>query len=90
MAKKKPLTPMEFKTLENKLRRMAARQGFTLSKSRLRDPRALGYGGYQIERDNVIVAGGQSYQHMMSLDEVEAWLLSEPERRRTGGRPGGS
>jgi hypothetical protein len=37
------------KVRENKLRRMAARQGLKLLKSRRRDPRALEYGGYQLQ-----------------------------------------
>jgi hypothetical protein len=36
------------KTRENRLRRVAERRGFRLEKSRLRDPRAIGYGRYCI------------------------------------------
>jgi hypothetical protein len=82
MAKRKPLdkmTPIEFKTFENRLRRMALRQGYELNKSRLRDTRAIGYGGYMIidASTNHVVAGAHPHSHSMSLDEVEAWLLSE-------------
>jgi hypothetical protein len=34
------------KVRENRLRRMAARQGLALQKSRTRDPRALAFGAY--------------------------------------------
>jgi hypothetical protein len=82
MAKRKSLdkmTPIELKTFENRLRRMASRQGYELSKSRLRDPRAIGYGGYMIidASTNHVAAGGHPHAHTMSLDEIEAWLLSD-------------
>jgi hypothetical protein len=82
MAKRKSLdkmTPVEFKTFENRLRRMASRQGYELNKSRLRDPRAIGFGGYMIidASTNHVVAGAHPHAHSMSLDEVETWLLSE-------------
>jgi hypothetical protein len=38
----------KFKTLENKVRRMLARRGYKLIKSRARDPAAIGYGDYVI------------------------------------------
>ena len=44
----KALRPQEYKVLENKLRRAAARQGLRMEKSRSRDPRAIGYGTYQL------------------------------------------
>ena len=44
----KALRPQEYKVLENKLRRAAARQGLRLEKSRSRDPLAIGYGTYQL------------------------------------------
>lgn len=39
---------MSDKTLENRLRRMAGRQGLVLRKSRSRDPRAVDYGLYAL------------------------------------------
>ena len=59
------------KIRENRLRRMAERQGLQLQKSRRRDPRAVGYGTWQIvdPQGNRVASG--------SLDEVEAWLTSE-------------
>lgn len=41
-------SPNEFKTYENLLRRAAARQGYKLSKSRARDPRAVDFGTYML------------------------------------------
>jgi hypothetical protein len=42
-------SPRIDKVRENRLRRMAQRQGKTLSRSRVRDPFALGYGIYSID-----------------------------------------
>ncbi len=51
------------KVRENRLRRMAERQGCRLVKSRRRDPRALGFGGYMLidARDNVALLGGSPH-----------------------------
>lgn len=63
------------KVRENKLRRMAQRQGYQLMKSRRRDPRAVDYGRWLIvdPTRNAIVAGEPGY---WTLDDVEGWLLS--------------
>lgn len=37
------------KVIENRLRRVARRQGYTLRRSRVRDPRAASYGRYRLE-----------------------------------------
>ena len=64
------------KTRENRLRRMADRQGLVLQKSRRRDPQAIDYGGWQItDGNNWLVFGeraGRGYG--ASLDEIEEWL----------------
>ena len=64
------------KVRENRLRRMARRQGLGLRKFRVRDPRALDFGRWLIFdlQGNYVVAGdpGQMY-----LDDVEAWLTSD-------------
>jgi hypothetical protein len=65
------------KVRENLLRRMAKRQGLVVHKSRTRDPRAIGYGGYMISTDNAIVAGATPSAFSMNMDEVEAYLLGE-------------
>jgi hypothetical protein len=60
---------------------MLARQGYTLSKSRRRDPRAFDFGRYVIidPQTNGIVAGVIAGQYGMDLDEAEEWAL-EGER----------
>lgn len=69
------------KVRENRLRRMAKRQGLELVKSRRRDPRAYDFGAYWLVkitgpgdnwRSRELVAGGDSG---MSLDDVERALL---------------
>ena len=63
------------KVRENRLRRMAQRQGLFLKRSRRRDERALDYGVYWLTRADTlrVVAGGD---RGLSLDQVEAWLSS--------------
>jgi hypothetical protein len=62
------------KTRENRLRRMAARQGLALHKGRSRTPGDVDdRGGYQIV--NVYrntIEGGERFS--LSLDQVEEWL----------------
>jgi len=61
------------KIRENRLRRMATRQGLQLVKSRRRDPRALDYGTYWlVDASSVEVASGDA-------DAIEAWLRGESE-----------
>lgn len=64
------------KVRENRLRRMASRQGLTLSRSRRRDRRALDYGLYWLSDtsgSNVTSAAG------ISLDDVERYLTRSHE-----------
>ena len=59
------------KVRENRLRRMASRQGLQLMKSRRRDPRALDYGTYWlVDASGVEVARG-------NVDAIEARLTGE-------------
>ena len=59
------------KVRENRLRRMASRQGLQLMKSRRRDPRALDYGMYWlVDASGVEVASGD-------VDAIEARLTGE-------------
>jgi hypothetical protein len=60
----------ENRTRENRLRRTAAMQGFKLSKSRRRDPRAPDCGRWCLinEHGNAVVLEN------VDLDQVEAWL----------------
>jgi hypothetical protein len=66
---------MTDKVRENRLRRMAERQGLRLVKSRRRDPRAIGYGTYGlIDGRNRLVLGDRQNGYGYTLDEVETWL----------------
>lgn len=61
------------KTRENRVRRMAKRQGYQLVKSRRREQRSIDYGTFVIvdPSTNTLVLGG----HVLhNLAEVEAWL----------------
>jgi hypothetical protein len=67
----------EYKVWENRLRRMAQRQGLRLEKSRRRDPRALNYGTYWLINPytNTVVAGDTGNGYGLDLDQVEKALL---------------
>ena len=56
------------KVHENRLRRMAERQGYKLEKSRRRDPRATDYGTFML-----VPAQGKP-RVFASIGEVEAFL----------------
>ena len=61
------------KVRENRLRRMAQRQGLILQKSRRRDPRAPDFGTYWlVDRNYNTIVAGESFG--MDLDAVEAAL----------------
>lgn len=63
------------KTREIRLRRAAERQGMTLHKSRVRDPRAIGYGLFHVaDGNNNVLAGGGLLGFSMNLDEIEVYL----------------
>jgi hypothetical protein len=69
------------KVRENRLRRMAERQGLRLVKSRRRDPRAIDYGLYTLvsDRTNTVVAGTErtTGRPEFTLDDVEDWLTDD-------------
>jgi hypothetical protein len=67
---------MTGKAYENRLRRMADRQGLRLEKCRRRDPLARDYGEIYIVNER-----GTKMGTFHSLDDAEAWLAN-PERRR--------
>jgi hypothetical protein len=71
-------TDSNFKVQQNRVRRMADRQGLRLILSRTRDPRALNYGRcYLVDvATNCVVVGDPDYWY---LDDVEDWL------KRSGG-----
>jgi len=66
------------KVRENRLRRVADRQGYKLLKSRARDPQDITFGGYQLvdlETNGVVFGYGNANRGFSaSLDEVEDWL----------------
>lgn len=69
------LSPQQYKVLENRVRRMAARQGMSLTKSRRRDRAALDYGVYWLADSNSIcVTPGPTGWY---LDEIEQYLLDD-------------
>jgi hypothetical protein len=55
------MTPAQFKTFENRLRRAAERQGYRLEKSRRRDERAITFQMYRLVDlvDGALVGAGQ-------------------------------
>jgi hypothetical protein len=64
------------KARENRVRRMAARRGLMLQKSRRRDPRAWDYGSYWLvdaERNTLAFPD----EHGGSLDDMERYLRGE-------------
>lgn len=67
---------MTDKTRENLARKKLERRGYRLVKSRRRDPKAMGYGGYMIVHatTNSVEAGEIDSPRALSLDDVEAWL----------------
>lgn len=86
------LTPSEFKIYENRLRRMARRQGLRLEKSRARDQRSYAYNTYQlttggytiIERGctalrtpGQVVYGDSNRGYGLSIEEIHYTLLGE-------------
>lgn len=62
------------KIRENRLRRMADRQGLRLHKSRRRDYRALDYGTFIISDDRNRLVYGEWPTSGLTLDEVEKYL----------------
>jgi hypothetical protein len=71
------------KVRENRLRRMAERQGLTLVKSRRRDPRALDYGRWTVleAASNRVVADEMDSPHGLTIKQVEAYLTGDAQRR---------
>ena len=75
-----PASHGSHKVRENRLRRMADRQGLAIHKSRRRDPRAIDYDRWLIldARTNAVVAGTEgSPRHGVTLDAVEAYLTGD-------------
>lgn len=68
------------KVRENRLRRMAERQGLRLLKNPRRDSRAVDYGSYMLVGTNQVAVADFGWDHPTApdgdswLDDVEAWL----------------
>jgi hypothetical protein len=67
------------KAQENRLRRMAGRQGYTLTKSRSRDPRARDFGVYWLDDNDDNTRA--SLASGITLEEVETWLTASADNR---------
>jgi hypothetical protein len=65
------------KVWENRLRRMADRQGLRLVKSRRRDPRAIGFARFALlnAESGTVAAGVGRFGPEYTLDEVEEFLM---------------
>lgn len=67
--------PTITKTTENRLRRVATRQGFTLHKSRARDPRHQVFGKYQLRANrHVMKLYDLDPKRWMTIDEIAVFL----------------
>jgi hypothetical protein len=64
-------TADQTKTRETRLRRMAERQGLTITKSRRRDPRAIDYGHWWVS------GGGRRSVELTDIDALERYLEGE-------------
>jgi hypothetical protein len=71
------MVDMAGKTRENRLRAAAARQGFTLVKSRRRDRLALDWGWF-------VMQGKRQLAHFRDLDSAERWLRDPASRVEAG------
>jgi hypothetical protein len=67
------------KVKENRLRRMAERQGLRLVKSRRRDPHAIDFGKYALvsAETNGIVFGSGSFGYDADLEDIERYLTED-------------
>jgi len=70
------MSDTDYKVYENRLRRMAQRQGLRLAKSRRRDPRAWDYNTYMLVdvATTGIVASGSQSGYGLGLDDIEKEL----------------
>jgi hypothetical protein len=77
------MTDQGRKVLENRLRRAADRQGLRLEKSRLRDPRAIGYGTFMLTdaHTNTVVLSGSPDGYGLPLEDVARYLFGDRDGR---------
>ena len=74
---------MSEKGRENRLRRMAERQGLRLERSRRHDKRASSYGLYALKTwttRQLVSEPGVRDDHAWTLDEVERYLMTGSPR----------
>jgi hypothetical protein len=66
-----------YKVWENRIRRMAERQGLRMEKSRRRDTRAVDYGTYRLvdPATNTVVSYAPPSLYGLTLDDIEKALL---------------
>lgn len=76
-------------TLERRLRNTAERRGWMVVKNRRRDPRALGYGKFQLYDER----GEPVFPTWVDLEQIEQALTGEgkldDEKSENDGRSGG-
>jgi hypothetical protein len=70
------------KVRENRLRRMAGRQGLRLLRNPRRDPHATDYGSYKLTDVNAVLVADFGWEHP-ALPESGSWL-NEVEAYLTG------
>jgi hypothetical protein len=72
---------MSDKVFENRLRRMAQRQGLVLEKSRRRDKRATDYGRYRLMADHRDLDNRdvQALPYTQTIDEIIGFLEGNDE-----------
>jgi hypothetical protein len=78
------MTDKQRKVLENRLRRAADRQGMRLEKSRLRDPRAIGYGTFMLSDATThaaVYAGDAERGYGLGLADVARYLFGDRDGR---------
>lgn len=67
-------TMAEDKARINRARLKARNQGFTVRRSRIKDPLAIDYGWH-------VMKGKREVLHARELDELERWLAGEGRQR---------
>jgi hypothetical protein len=77
--------PSSERNREVQIRRMAARQFLTMSKSRRRDPYAADFGRFMLlDKDGLPILGHEPFEYSATLDEIEAFLKRDRTSTRTG------
>jgi hypothetical protein len=78
------MSDQDRKVLENRLRRAAGRQGLRLEKSRLRDPRAIGYGTFRLvdgESNTVVLKDDSPRGYGVGLRDIARYLYEADDGR---------